>query len=420
MAIANRSASGVQPTPVWTLPKASDSIRQVAAVFALFVTMQPFAGGPLGPATRLAAVASAGIALLVVGTRPLRTIQMMKTVHMRAVFIIPLASMVWSVNRPATAIALLSFIGATAIALLIIQELRPDRALAAVAYATCSALLLSVAADLYVAPLRAGESFGVSGIFDHKNSLGRAAILLSFAAFVGWSIRSRGRTLLAGAALVFSVLVGVWSASGTSVFTVGVAIAVFLAIIVRQLGPFRDPRILYGSVMLALAAATASAMLIGPIDLFQSVLSTLGRETDNNTLFVRLSLWDATLSEIVKRPIGGFGYGTFDFERVTVSTGRRTVVWEAQQPHNGMLDVAYQLGILGLAAFSRHLIALWRSVSRSIRRRTLGPYLFLFGLVNITYSALYGTLAIFWVVHIIVIWAAVRAPSRVAGDGAGR
>jgi len=418
MAIGDRTAKRVDPRYDDRPSKIGASTKQVGAVVAIFVSMQPFANGPLGQATRLATVAVAAFALLIVSIRPLRTIQMMKDMHLRAVFVLPFASLLWSVNRSATETSLLSFIGATAIAVLIIQELKNDRAVAAVAYAAGAALLLSLAAEFFVVPLRAGESFGVSGIFEHKNTLGRAAILLSVAALVGWSIRSRSRTWMTGVVLGFAAIFGIWTRSGTSTVTVGVAIVALLAMSAGRLGPFRDARIRRVLVLLALFAATALAIFVGPTDLFQSILAALGRDADNNTLFVRLSLWEATLNEIAERPILGFGYGTFDFQNVRVSTGRRTVIWEAQQPHNGALHVAYQLGVLGLLVYLRHLIVLWRSVSRIVRRRTLNPYFLVIGLANITYSILYGTLAVFWIVHIIVAWTVIDITRGLQDNGA--
>ncbi|MDW3175888.1 MAG: hypothetical protein R8J94_00730 [Acidimicrobiia bacterium] len=370
--------------------------------------MQPFDNGALGEVTRLAVFASAGLAVVVVGARPLRTLEMMKAMHLRAVFIVPLASMVWSVNRSSTETALLSFVGASAIAILIIQELTNERAIAAVIVATGAALLLSIAAELFFVPLRAGASFGVSGIFEHKNALGRAAILLSMAALVAWSMRGRSRLWTTAALLGLAALLSIWTGSGTSTVTVGITIASFLAMSIGRIGPFRDVRIRHMSVIFVLFAMLTSAIIVGPTNLIESVLAVLGRESDNNTLFVRLSLWKATLNEIVDKPLLGFGYGTFNFETVTVSTGSRTVVWEAQQPHNGALHVAYQLGLLGVLVYARHLVALWRSASVSIRRSVLGPYLLIVGLANITYSMFYGTLAVFWIVHIIVAWAVVE------------
>lgn len=414
MAIADRVGNCEEPSATQIRLGSGDSIRWLAAVFAIFVTMQPFTGGPLGASTRFAAFACAGISLLVLGTRPLQTAQMMKTMHLRAVFVLPLLSVLWSVNRSATETAALSFIGATGIALLIIQEVPPDRAISAIVTAAGAALLLSLLSP-FAPVLLADDSLGVSGIFEHKNALGRAAIVLALASLVGWSLRAHGRTRPTGVALAFATFIGIWSGSGTSAVTVGATIAIFFALLLGRQRLFRDPRLLYGTLIVALSALPASAMFAEPIEVYESILSALGREVDNNTLFVRLSLWEATLSEIAKRPVWGFGYGTFDFENVTVSTGRRTVVWEAQQPHNGVLDVAYQLGGLGLVIISLHFGAVWRSVARAVRFRTVGPYLIVLSMANITYSVLYGTLAIFWVVHIVVIWAAIEH-SRMQAD----
>ncbi len=77
--------------------------------------------------------------------------------------------------------------------------------------------------------------------------------------------------------------------------------------------------------------------------------SAVGR--DSTSWAWRVELWQASLSEVFKRPFLGYGLATFLPQSIDFSPDRRSV-----GAHNAYLEIAYEMGFIGLTAFVAVLV----------------------------------------------------------------
>ena len=98
-----------------------------------------------------------------------------------------------------------------------------------------------------------------------------------------------------------------------------------------------------GSIVVGFLAIT----MIDPTLPFQLA----GRGSD---LTGRVPLWQAALEAIAQRPWFGYGYsGFWTADSRAVQQIWRTIGWQAPSAHNGYMDTALQIGVVGLALFLR-------------------------------------------------------------------
>jgi putative inorganic carbon (HCO3(-)) transporter len=88
-----------------------------------------------------------------------------------------------------------------------------------------------------------------------------------------------------------------------------------------------------------------------------------GKLDDSNKL--RLAIWDAGWRMFLDHPILGVGAGQFPTAYGTVYSGGYHTAW--MNPHNLLLQVACELGLVGLVAFGYFLIQVWKGNSKILR-----------------------------------------------------
>ncbi len=138
------------------------------------------------------------------------------------------------------------------------------------------------------------------------------------------------------------------------------------------------------------------------------ILTELGRDS---TLTGRTPIWGVMILKLIERPLLGYGRGGFfapgspyAFEAGRVlHTG-----WVPGHGHNGFLDLAIDIGLIGLSIF---LINYFATFARGLKRayatnnpEALFPLAFLLFLVmnNITESFLLNQINIYWVIYVTV------------------
>lgn len=85
---------------------------------------------------------------------------------------------------------------------------------------------------------------------------------------------------------------------------------------------------------------------------------------DTENITSRGSIWKRNLSALADRPVG-FGLDTF-----TTVDGRYGGKWKA--PHNSLLQVGVELGVLGFVLFMRMYVLAWKGLGQSIDRTADG------------------------------------------------
>jgi len=90
-----------------------------------------------------------------------------------------------------------------------------------------------------------------------------------------------------------------------------------------------------------------------------------GKLDDSNKL--RLAIWDAGWRMFLDHPILGVGAGQFPTAYGTVYSGRYHTAW--MNPHNLLLQVTCELGLVGLVIFGCFLFQIWKGIREVLRRR---------------------------------------------------
>jgi len=178
------------------------------------------------------------------------------------------------------------------------------------------------------------------GAFVQKNGLARIMVL---AVMVFYFARpSVGRTARwIGMASAFTLLVLSRSLTGAIVFAL-ICATVPLYHLLRTKITFSVP------LMIAIAVAAAGSALV----IASSRNDVLQLVNRSPTLTGRTDLWSAVLTSIQKRPWFGYGFNAFwqgmQGESATVF---EALGWAPAHAHNGFLDLALDLGLVGVAAF---------------------------------------------------------------------
>jgi O-antigen ligase len=203
------------------------------------------------------------------------------------------------------------------------------------------AMLASIVFSIFI------PSYGVSvgghegdwqGIFTHKNGLGNFSLLAAciFTSNIG---RKMGWKPLIGLAL--SVFLILMSKSTTALVCLILVLCVFTMLKSRKISAtvyhFRYP--IYAGVIFL----SATPFLIS---VFSPGLLLFGKDT---TFSGRVFIWQFILFMFSLRPF--FGYGLNQFEVILKganSTFSSNIGFQVGSTHNGFLDIAFSLGIVGL------------------------------------------------------------------------
>jgi exopolysaccharide production protein ExoQ len=191
------------------------------------------------------------------------------------------------------------------------------------------------------------------GLFDQKNAFARVIVLAAIVVLA--SVRRSMRGILTA---VFTFLAAVTLIILTQSITAVVALVGLIMVLqfapaLRWAGRVRT--------LIGFSAAVMVAPAIFLLIHYWSLLtSLLGR---NGTLTGRAQLWAICLSSIELKPVLGYGYSAF--WRVSDEAQRINAMlrWTVPHAHNAYIDLALELGLIGLALYvGTYIVALWRAV----------------------------------------------------------
>jgi O-antigen ligase len=240
------------------------------------------------------------------------------------------------------------------------------------------------------------------GVFQHKNILGRTMVfggLVFF--FVARSSRQNAWIAWTGLSLCVAITLASTSKSALVVLVAGVALWLFYRALQWSYTTWGLPVL---SATLALGSGITALLALN----VETILAAMGRDL---TLSGRTGLWAAVLDKLWERPWLGYGYGGF---WLNSEGGAATDVWlqigdTVPHGHNGFLDLAVNLGLLGGLAFALSFgvacVRAIRLVRHSQRPERFFPlaYLLFFGLINIPESALLRPdSSLFWLLYVAV------------------
>ncbi len=311
--------------------------------------------------------------------------------------IVPL-SFAWSAAPDKTLTGSIGMIGTTLFGLYIASRYTLKEQLKLVAWAFGIVIVLSL---LFIVALpQYGIMGGVHagaprGVFTHKNGLGKFMVL-SLMAFLLLVTSPGSKKLFPWLGIVTSVGLIVASASAGALLN-GVMLT---AIVLLSSQVFKLKLPLFISVLL-LAILLALSVTVWFSEIATPVLELFERDL---TLTGRTDIWPAVIQKIQERPWLGYGFsGFWHGIRGESADVIRTLRWGVPDSHNGFLDLALQLGLVGSAIF---LLIIWVALLKSValvKTRFCSEYLwpiillsYAF-LVNFSESTLLSQNSFFWI-----------------------
>jgi exopolysaccharide production protein ExoQ len=316
------------------------------------------------------------------------------------------ASAIWSVDAGQTLRRSLGLVGTTLAGVFIGMRCEPKQQIRVLALCIAVGAIGSLIVGLTLPGIGVMGGGAWQGLYFTKNALGRMMSLgvLTFT-FLALGQRRYRIFSIAMICLCTLLLLLAQSATGLVVSTLVLAAIPFRHLVIRP------NRSLASAILIVATIVVPIGMLIWTNQ--DSILNGLGRESN---LTGRLPLWHAVRSEIDQRPLVGSGYTAFwttgDAERY-----RQTLGWDAPNAHNGFLDMALGLGVVGLAIFS---IGMLRNFARGIvvagqsdELEAAWPLFFLIFcfLYNLTESTLFSGNSVFWMLYTANAFWLVRAMS---------
>lgn len=263
-------------------------------------------------------------------------------------------SITWSPMAEVSAKRFIKMVGALVMALLIVTENNPAKALYSLFERYLWVVLIGSFFVILFVPgigrtVNYDGSVSTAGICFGKNGLGQcalAAVLLSSIPIIanGRDGLKLGNTIM----LFMGIVILLMSRSATSlmvcVTVLGILVLIrgFATLSIWHAGGAALFSIILGGALFALAeSATPGFSIRGYI------IESLGKDI---TLTGRTELWSNVWALASERPVFGYGTGSFWVGDIGVSKPiMDTYDWPPNQAHNGYLDTVAELGFVGLA-----------------------------------------------------------------------
>jgi O-antigen ligase len=198
------------------------------------------------------------------------------------------------------------------------------------------------------------------GLYIHKNVLARYLSLTVLACgLLARADRRANGWATAAAALALAMLVPARSVGGAAALALAAGATAVVVALGRLGARARRGAGLAAGALLVLAAAFAAAWL-------PDLLALVDR---NVTLTHRTEIWALLLSPLREHPWLGHGFGAFWRVAPAHRAVARSLGFDPTHAHNGLLDLALELGLVGLVAF---LIPFALATQRALRLALTG------------------------------------------------
>jgi exopolysaccharide production protein ExoQ len=191
------------------------------------------------------------------------------------------------------------------------------------------------------------------GLFDQKNVFARMIVLAAIVVLASVRRSIRG-TLTAVFAVLAAVGLIILTQSMTAVVAlVGLILVLQFAPTLRWTGRIRT--------FITFSAAAMAAPVIYLVLRYRGPLTQLLGRT--GTLTGRAQLWAVCISSIALKPVLGYGYSAFWMVSEEALRVSAMLHWMVPHAHNAYIEMALDLGLVGLALYvAVHIVALWRAV----------------------------------------------------------
>jgi O-antigen ligase len=247
------------------------------------------------------------------------------------------------------------------------------------------------------------------GLFGHKNDFGRL-IAFSMSVLVMAFVFSVGgrylRWLMLPVAAIAVLMIANSSSSQASLLAATVPTAVALLLLMRKLSPSSRTIVLIAIVPVAVIGVLSAQLL------FEYVLGLLGRDA---TLTGRTTIWEGVLLSLDHNLILGGGYGA-GWQVVGPRLAALTGI-EVGHAHNGFLDLAVDIGIMGLGVTLTFMFYL-SGMAFSNLMRGVRPEIAVLALSTLTFSFIGNVAGSFLLLHNSLYWVLLIATFAQLRDAA--
>lgn len=236
------------------------------------------------------------------------------------------------------------------------------------------------------------------GIFVQKNTLGRLMALgVMVFLFLAFDNKEHRRAYVTSSILCAGMMVAADSVSSALVVPI-LLVLLWLFTLSRQ----RSFRFVFTSALLALIGVACGLMLfVDANDFFAAV----GRDA---SMSGRLDIWSAVLPKIMDHPWLGYGYSSFWLGMDSQYSADLWSIlgWHVPSSHNGFLDLAEELGLVGLGLFVAGFIVcmkrglLFARTERGIINLWPLAYLSFMFLYNLTEGSILRQDSLYWVLYV--------------------
>lgn len=242
---------------------------------------------------------------------------------------------------------------------------------------------------------QAGDAW--NGIFSHKNVLGRS-MAFGAIAFLSWPGRDLQSYIvsLGGFGLCAWLIVRSHSQTAMLVIICALTLVLFAAVARWR---WRES---VGVGVLAILPATAGATLVATHA--EPIAAWLHRDI---TLTGRAKIWDLAWLSVAQHPLLGYGYSAYWWISGDSFQTLALLHYATPHAHNGVLDLALQIGLVGVVLVGALWMLNWLAALKHLRLSENGerwPVLFLTCLIvySFTESTLLVPNSLLWIMFVAV------------------
>ena len=252
------------------------------------------------------------------------------------------------------------------------------------------------------------------GIYSQKNNFSTTMTLTMILFFALGIVNIPGldRTL-ARFGLLFAIFMIILSTSKSGLL---IFVAMMFIMLLTRLFRWRGRR---SVLVLDLSGLAFLAAVTGVIANWEPLVDSLGKDP---TLSARTYIWSGTIEQIMKQPWLGYGRSAFwvPDSRSALEVGLKadSKGFIPSHAHNGFLDIAIEIGLIGFGFFMlglllTYLIAIRRAYKAKVPE-DIWPFAFLTLMVmsNMTESILMYRVTLYWVLYMVMFLSIRLWPPR--------
>jgi O-antigen ligase len=278
-----------------------------------------------------------------------------------------LISMIWSINKVRTLIEFLQLV-CYGMVYVIVRNLDEDNKyrVGRIAYIVGAAIaILSISEYIFV------NSTRMQGTFTNPNPFG---IYTAIVFLLGWGYYLRSPNRALGIASMVLLVTLILTGSRGSFLSTFIALPfLFMNLRGKQLKASIIKTILFILIAIVL---TQGIMLAAPyiqenLDLNITLSKTLRIGSMPGSITGRLEFWKVAGRLILRKPVTGFGLGTFFSAYYIEYAGNQ---WYSRFVHNHYLQTAVELGLLGIGMLSAFLISSGLKIKKKFTKGTVEAF----------------------------------------------